>query len=97
MKSLKDSECFRRLRYKPDDRHMALIAKLKEYATRWLKSRTQGESAIVAKILLEQVYTAMPGRICTGEGNQRDLGSNRNDARAGAPRILEIDKSPAGR
>lgn len=54
---------FRNLRYKTGDRPKALIAELKEYAIRWLKPQTLGKRNIVDKIVLEQVYQAVPGPI----------------------------------
>lgn len=56
-------KCFRALRYKAGDRHKALVAELKEYATRWFKPQTPGERAIVDKIVLEQVYQAVSGPV----------------------------------
>lgn len=51
---------FRTLRDKTGNHPNTLVAKLKEYATRWLKPQTPGERAIVNKIVLEQVYQAIP-------------------------------------
>lgn len=51
---------FRVLRYKNGDRPKALVTGLREYATMWLKLGTLGERAITEKVVLEQVFYAMP-------------------------------------
>lgn len=45
------------------NRPKALVTELKEYATSWLKPQTPGEQMIVDKVVLEQVYQAVPAPV----------------------------------
>lgn len=55
--------CFSGLHYHPSDQPKALIAKLKEYATRRLKPQMPGKRAIIDKVVLEQVFQAIPSPV----------------------------------
>lgn len=56
---------FHALHFKIGDRPKALIAELRECATRWLTPNTQGECDIADKVVLEQICYAVSPEVRT--------------------------------